>query len=91
MANTKSAAKRARQTKRRTLANSQVKSRVKTSKRKLRDLVAEGDQTKAAATYKETISAIDKAVKRGVMHKNAANRNKSRLMKAVKSAGKDKK
>ncbi|MBS0660259.1 MAG: 30S ribosomal protein S20 [Verrucomicrobia bacterium] len=86
MANTKSAAKRARQTKRRTLANSQVKSRVKTAKRKLRDLIAEGDQANAATSYRETISAIDRAVKRGVMHKNAAARNKSRLMKAVKGA-----
>jgi len=87
MANTKSAAKRARQTKRRTLANSQVKSRVKTAKRKLRDLIADGDKAQAATSYRETISAIDKAVKRGVLHKNVANRNKSRLMKAVKAAG----
>ena len=87
MANTKSAAKRARQTKGRTLANSKVKSQVKTGKRKLRDLVAAGDKTAAAASYPATISAIDKAVKRGVMHKNAANRNKSRLLKAVKAAG----
>lgn len=91
MANTKSAAKRARQTKRRTLANSRVKSQVKTAKRKLRDLVEAGDKANAATSYKSTISAIDKAVKRGVMHKNAAARNKSRLLKAVKAAGEAKK
>ncbi len=84
MANTKSAAKRARQTKRRTLVNSRVTTQVKNTKRKLRDLVKAGDKTAAAEAYKVAVSAIDKAAKRGVVHKNAANRNKSRLLKAVR-------
>ncbi len=87
MANTKSAAKRARQTPRRTLVNSRVDSRVKTAKRKLRDLIQAGDVAGAAEAYKAAISTLDKAAKRGVIHKNVVSRNKSRLLKAVKGIG----
>ncbi len=84
MANTKSAAKRARQIKTRTLNNSRVGSQVKTAKRKLRDLIQSGDKAGAAEAYKEVSSVLDRAAKRGVLHKNNASRNKSRLRKALK-------
>ena len=84
MANTKSAAKRARQIKTRTLNNSRVGSQVKTAKRKLRDLIKSGDKAGAAEAYKEVTSVLDRAAKRGVLHKNNASRNKSRLRKALK-------
>ena len=84
MANTKSAAKRARQIKRRTLNNSRAGSQVKSAKRKLRDLIKAGDTAGAAAAYREVSSVLDRAAKRGVLHKNNASRNKSRLRKALK-------
>ena len=84
MANTKSAAKRARQIKRRSLNNSRAGSQVKSAKRKLRDLIKAGDKAGAAEAYKEVSSVLDRAAKRGVLHKNNASRNKSRLRKALK-------
>jgi small subunit ribosomal protein S20 len=84
MANTKSAAKRARQTKHRTLNNSRAGTQVKSAKRKLRDLIKAGDKAGAAQAYKEVSSVLDRAAKRGVLHKNNASRNKSRLRKALK-------
>ncbi|MFL6585146.1 MAG: 30S ribosomal protein S20 [Chthoniobacterales bacterium] len=71
MANTSSAAKRARQTARRTLRNRRVLSR-------LRSL-----QKKSSSDVRSLMSEIDKAAKRGVIHKNAANRRKARLKKAA--------
>jgi small subunit ribosomal protein S20 len=84
MANTKSAAKRARQSKHRTLNNSRAGTQVKSAKRKLRDLIKAGDKAGAAEAYKQVSSVLDRAAKRGVLHKNNASRNKSRLRKALK-------
>ena len=75
MANTKSAAKRARQTIKRTARNRTVLTALKGKAKTARA----GSGAKAAATA--LVSELDKAVKRGVIHKNAANRRKSRLAK----------
>jgi small subunit ribosomal protein S20 len=73
MANTKSAAKRARQTQRRALRNRQVMSRIRT-------LSKRGGNAKAqAGDITALISAIDKAAKGGIIHRNAAVRHKARL------------
>jgi small subunit ribosomal protein S20 len=82
MANTKSAAKRARQTVRKTEENRRVLTGIKTQLKKTRaalgtDLaVGKTEATKLAST-------LDKAVKSGRIHKNAANRTKSRIQKAI--------
>ena len=82
MANTKSAAKRARQTVRRTAANSRVLTGVKTQLKKTR--AALGTDAAAAKTEASKLaSLLDKAVKSGRLHKNAANRTKSRIQKAL--------
>ena len=75
MANTKSSAKRARQTPKRTARNRTVITAIKGKAKAVR--TAPGDK----ATAQALISELDKAVKRGVIHKNAANRRKSRLAK----------
>ncbi len=81
MANTKSAAKRARQTRRRTLRNSSISSQLRSlQKRALAAAKTDANQIRAA------ISAIDKAAKRGAIHRNAAIRRKARLTKAFPSA-----
>jgi small subunit ribosomal protein S20 len=78
MANTKSAAKRARQTSRLAALNRSVRSRLRgMNKRALSAGKEDPNQVRAL------ISAIDKAAKRGIIHKNAANRRKARLRKAL--------
>jgi small subunit ribosomal protein S20 len=79
MANTKSAAKRARQTTRRAVRNRSVRSRL----RGMHKRVVSGDGKSDANQVQALISAIDKAAKRGIIHKNAANRRKARLRKAL--------
>jgi small subunit ribosomal protein S20 len=80
MANTKSAAKRARQTSRRALRNSSISSQLRTlQKRALAAANADPNQIRAA------ISAIDTAAKRGAIHRNAAIRRKARLARALAS------
>ena len=82
MANTKSAAKRARQTQRRALRNRQVLSRTRTLSKRA------GDSSAQAADITALISAIDKAAKRGIIHRNAAVRRKARLARVRATAAK---
>ena len=84
MANHLSALKRARQTERRTATNRNNTSRLRTSLRLMREAIAKGDKAAADKTYRETVSALDKAVQKGVLHKNTAARYKSRLSARVR-------
>ena len=70
MANTKSASKRARQTTVRSLRNRSVLTRL----RKMQKGVSGADSKPEAKAVQAMISAIDKAAKRGIIHKNAAKR-----------------
>ena len=79
MANHHSALKRARQTTTRTAQNRVNTSRLRTALRKLRAALQAGDKAQAKTQFAETVSSIDKAVKKGVIHKNTAARYKSRL------------
>ena len=79
MANHFSALKRARQTEKRTARNRANTSRLRTALRGLRESLAKGDKAAAEKTYRETVSALDKAVQKGVIHNNTASRYKSRL------------
>jgi small subunit ribosomal protein S20 len=83
MANTKSAAKRARQTERRTKQNRRVTSALKTQAKSLRTAVKSGVKATAQAIVPKLSSIADKAAKTGRIHKNKANRLKSRAAKAV--------
>jgi small subunit ribosomal protein S20 len=83
MANTKSAAKRARQNVRRTLRNRSAITRLRGMQKRTRS-AAKPDPNDVRAL----ISAIDKAAKRGIIHRNAAQRRKSRLNKMLAVAGK---
>ena len=82
MANTRSAGKRARQTRIRALRNQTVRTRLRKMQRRL---AGPGANT-AAKDLQAMISAIDKAAKRGIIHRNAANRRKARLNRAVNRA-----
>ena len=79
MANTKSAAKRARQTERRTLQNKNALTRVKNLLKDARAAVKSKNKETATAEYKKLASALDRAVKTGRLHRNVASRHKSSL------------
>lgn len=83
MANIKSAKKRIQVTKTRNERNKAIKSAVKTAIKKVDAAVAAKDKEAAAAALLNATSAIDKATKKGVYHKNTASRKVSRLAKAV--------
>jgi small subunit ribosomal protein S20 len=81
MANTRSAAKRARQTLRRAVYNRSVKAHLRRLQKQIRSAPdCSADEIRAA------ISAIDRAAKRGIIHRNAANRRKARLNKTLTAA-----
>ena len=86
MANTKSAKKAIKVQERRRVRNQQVKTRVRSSFKKANAAVGAKD-SEAADGVKEAISQIDKAVAKGIIHKNTAARKKSRLMKKLNAAG----
>jgi len=83
MANHFSALKRARQTERRTIRNRANTSRLRTQLRDLRETIEKGDKTAAEQMYRETVSALDKAIQKGTLHEKTASRYKSRLGKRV--------
>jgi small subunit ribosomal protein S20 len=81
----KSSVKDVRRTKRRRAANRTVMSRLKSAIRTARTSKAGEDQT---VLLRNTIKIIDKTVQSGHIHRNAAARYKSRLLKAVQPAAK---
>ena len=88
MANHFSALKRARQTEKRTARNRANTSRLRSSLRDLRESLAKGDRKAADQVFRETVSALDKAVQKGVLHENTASRYKSRLNVRLNAVGK---
>ena len=82
MANTRSASKRARQTTKRSLRNRAVITRLRGMQKGISAAGAKPETKDVRAM----ISAIDKAAKRGIIHKNAAKRRKARLNKSLGSA-----
>ena len=83
MANTKSAAKRARQITKRTAGNKRVSTVVKTQLRLIRAAVPAGKKEEALALLPKAASALDKAAKTGRIHKNKANRHKGALARQL--------
>ena len=83
MANTKSALKAARKSLRNAARNQTVKTRLKTLAKTVQKATAAGDAEKTRAAAIAFSSALDKAVKSDVIHKNVASRNKSRLAKLI--------
>jgi len=78
MANTKSAAKRARRSLVRARHNRSVRTRLRTLQKRTRSATKPD-----AKEIHALISALDKAAKRGIIHRNAANRRKGRLNRLV--------
>ena len=87
MPNHKSAEKRMRQNEKRRQINRSSRGRLRTSIKKLRTALSGGDANEVNTALPETISTIDKAVQKGVLHRNAAARYKSRLTTRVNQLG----
>ena len=84
MANIKSARKRARQAIVRREHNMSLRTQVRTAMKNVTKAVASGNKDVAAKTLRESQRVIDRIVAKGVMHRNAGDRHKSRLAHAVK-------
>ena len=85
MANIKSQIKRNRQNEKRRLRNKSVKSSLKTAIRKFHEGAAAGDAENAAGLMREASRKLDKAVSKGVIHKNQAANRKSAIAKRLAS------
>jgi small subunit ribosomal protein S20 len=83
MANIKSQIKRIGTNAKATERNKAVRSEVKTAVRAAREAVAAGDKAKAADALKVATKKLDKAVSKGVLHKNQAANRKSAIAKKV--------
>jgi small subunit ribosomal protein S20 len=84
MANTAQAKKRARQAEKSRIRNTGQRSKLRTFVKKVIAAVAAGDKDQAQAAFKTVASVIDSAVSKGLIHKNRAARNKSRLNAKVR-------
>ncbi|MDI1465608.1 30S ribosomal protein S20 [Catellatospora sp. KI3] len=85
MANIKSQIKRNRQNEKARLRNKSVKSSLKTAVRKFHEASASGDLDNAAAMLRDATRKLDKAVSKGVIHKNQAANRKSAIAKKLAS------
>ena len=83
MANIKSAMKRNRQNEKRRVRNAAVRSTVRTSVKSARVAIEGGQADQARAALLNTIQTLDKAVTKGVIHRNTAARKKSRLTRQL--------
>jgi small subunit ribosomal protein S20 len=78
MANIHSQKKRILRAERERLENRRYTSKIRTFFRRLADAVSEGDSGRADTEHRELVSTIDKAVKRGALHRNSGARKKAR-------------
>ncbi|MGB2710961.1 MAG: 30S ribosomal protein S20 [Conexibacter sp.] len=86
MANIHSQKKRILRAERERLENRRYTSKIKTLFRRLEAAVSDGgDASEAGTTHRELVQTIDKAVKRGALHKNTGSRKKSRAARVLAS------
>jgi small subunit ribosomal protein S20 len=87
VANIKSQIKRNRQNEKRRMRNKSVKSSLKTAVRKFHEATASGDTEAAATLMRDASRKLDKAVSKGVIHKNQAANRKSAIARKLQSVG----
>ena len=85
MANIKSARKRAHQAIGLRAHNMKLRTEVRTAIKNVKKAVAAGDKDAAAKTLLQSQRVIDRYVAKGILHRNAGNRHKSRLAHALKA------
>jgi small subunit ribosomal protein S20 len=81
----KSALKRVRQTEKISLKNRSIKSLLKTHTKKVESEVAANSKEGAETALNKAVSALDKAARKGIIHRNTASRRIARLTKLVNS------
>jgi small subunit ribosomal protein S20 len=86
MANKKSSKKDLRRIAKRRVQNQELRTSLKTYVKKVRAAITGGDSTAVTTTLTAAVKNLDKAAKRGVIHKNAAARRKSRIARAANKA-----
>ena len=84
MANIKSARKRAKQAVERREHNMSLRTEVRTAIKNVKKAVAAGKKDEAEKVMRESQAVIDRIVAKGVLHRNAGDRHKSRLAHAIK-------
>lgn len=84
MPNSKSAAKRLRQSQDRNVRNRALKSSLRTQIRKVREAITAGNVEAGAAELKTATKKLDQAAAKNIIHANTASRTKSRLNAALK-------
>ncbi|WP_053219111.1 30S ribosomal protein S20 [Virgibacillus senegalensis] len=87
MANIKSAIKRVRTNNDHHLRNQSFKTDMRTQIKRVENFVNSNDVENAKAALKTATHKIDKAVQKGIVHKNKGNRQKARLAKSVNELG----
>ena len=85
MANIKSAKKRAHQAIGRRVHNMSLRTEVRTAIKNVGKAVAAGNKDAAAKMLRESQRVIDRVVAKGILHRNAGDRHKSRLAHALKA------
>lgn len=83
MANHKSAIKRNRQSQKRRAVNRSHTQRLRTQLKKIKLAISANSKDDVEKLLVPTLSLIDKSIQKGVLHKNAASRQKSRVMQGV--------
>ncbi len=91
MANKRSVIKAIKQAAKRRVRNKSVESRIKTFRKKVWIAIEEKDKERAEKNLLITLKEMDKAVTKGIWHRNEAARKKSRLMKRFNAAFKESK
>jgi small subunit ribosomal protein S20 len=85
LANSAQAKKRARQAEDSRQRNASQRSAMRTTVKKLQAAIATGDKEQATAAFQAVVPVLDKMARKGIVHKNAAARSKSRLNNAVRA------
>ncbi len=87
MANIKSSAKRVLVSREEAARNKAEKTKLKTTIKKFETAVAEGNQEDAGTAYKAAVKSVDRAVSKGLIHKNNAARKKSKMAAKMNALG----
>jgi small subunit ribosomal protein S20 len=86
LANTASAKKRIRSSAKRREMNRRFRVSARTQIKKTRQLIVQGNLEEAEKTCREAVSILDKAARKGILHRGNASRRKSRIMTALAKA-----
>ncbi len=87
MANSAQARKRARQAEKHRTHNGALRSHMRTVVKKVAKAIAAGDKDQASAAYQAAVPVLDRMARQGIIHKNKAARQKSRLNAHLRKLG----